>query len=115
MRERHQSHRGADNAAGRNGNSERHDRGQRRDSDLNLSAALIASRALLQTGVLVNRLAAIAVVIGLRESHGWRMRSLYAGLCNPDRLGEKHPRREKAADCAANCGTAKDHECLTLE
>ena len=112
MRERHRHHRGADNSVGRNGNSEHHDRGHRRNSDLNLSTALIASRALLQTGVLVNGLAAIAVVIGLRESHGRRRRSLYAGLGNPDRLGKKHPRHKKAADCAANCGTAKYHGSL---
>ena len=115
MRERHRHHCGADNRVGRNGNSQRQDRGQRRDSDLNLCTALIAGRALLQTGVLVNGLAAIAVVIGLRESHGRRRRSLYTRLCNPDRLGKKHPRREKAADRAANCGTDKYHECLTLK
>ena len=115
MRERHRHHRGADNSVGRNGNSERHYRGQRRDSDLNLCTALIAGRALLQTGVLVNGLAAIAVVIGLSEGHGGRRRSLDTRLCNPYRLGKKHPRREKAADRAANCGTAKYHECLTLK
>jgi hypothetical protein len=112
MRERHRHHRGADNSVGRNGNSERYDRGQRRDSDLNLCAALIAGRALLQTGVLVNGLATFAVVINLREGHGWRRRSLDTRLCNPDHLGKEHPCREKAADCAANCWTAKYHECL---
>ena len=115
MRERRRHRRGKDSAFGYRRNGERRDCGQHRDSDLNLRAALISGRALLQAGVLVNGLATIAVVIGLCKSHGRRRRGLDAGLGNPDRLGKKHPRREKAADCAANCGTAKDHECLTLK
>ena len=93
MRERDQSQRGADNGVGRNGNSEPLDCVHRRDSDLHLCTALIAGRALLQAGVLVNGLATIAVVIRLRKSHGWRRLSLDASLRDPDRLGKKHPRR----------------------
>ena len=84
MRERHRHQRGADNSVGRNGNSERHDRGQRRDSDLNLSAALIASRALLQTGVLVCR----AVAVRFLECHR-RPRLFNAGLRNTQPLGKE--------------------------
>jgi hypothetical protein len=45
-------------------------------------------------------------VTGWRKSHGWRRRNLDTGLCNADRLGKKHPCREKAADCTTNPGTA---------
>jgi hypothetical protein len=38
------------------------------------------------------------LVIRVRKGHGWRSRGLNAGLGNADRLGEKHPCREKAAD-----------------
>jgi hypothetical protein len=48
-------------------------------------------------------------VIGLRKRHGWRRRGLDAGMCNADRLGKKHPCREKATDCTTNSGTAKNH------
>jgi hypothetical protein len=78
-----------------------------------LGAGLIAGSVLLQAGILVDHLAAIAVVIGLPKGHGWRRRSLDAGLCNANRLGEKHPCREKAADCTTNSGTAKNHQSLT--
>lgn len=111
MRERHRRRRGKDTAFGYIRNGERCDCGQHGDSDMNLRAALIPGRALLQAGVLVNGLATIAVVIGLCKSHGRRRRGRDAGLGNPDRLGKKHPRGENAADCAANCGTAKYHEC----
>ena len=102
MRERHQRRRWKDSAFGNRRSGERRDCGQHRDSDLHLCTALIPGRALLQAGVLVNGLATIAVVIGLCKSHGRRRRGLDAGLGNPDRLGKKHPRRKKAADCAAN-------------
>ncbi len=113
MRQRHHRNRGASSAVGRSRNGKHGDDGHRRDSDLDLRAALIFRVALLQTGILVDGLGAIAVVIGLRERHGWRRRSLYASLCKANCLGEKHPRREKAADCTTKSGTAKDHQFLT--
>ena len=109
VRQRRQRNRGAGSANGCNWNGEHRDRGHRRDSELDLRAALIFRVALLQTGVLVDGLAAIAVVIGLCKGHGWRRRSLDTGMCKADRLGEKHPCREKAADFTTNSGTAKNH------
>ena len=81
--------------------------------DLDLSGSLIAGGVLLQAGVLVDRLFAIALVIRVGKGHGWRSRSLNAGLCNADRLGEKHPCRKKTADCTTKSRTAKYHEFLT--
>jgi hypothetical protein len=109
MRQRHQRNRRAGSAVGRNGNSKHRDGGHRGDGDLELGAVLISRVALLQAGILVDGLAAIAVVIGLCKGHGWRMRHLEAGLCYANRLGEKHPRRQKTADCTTNSGTAKNH------
>ncbi|MGH8760642.1 MAG: hypothetical protein ACREVW_14210 [Burkholderiales bacterium] len=80
--------------------------------DLDLSSALIAGGVLLQAGVLVDRLFAIALVIRVGKGHGRRLSGLDAGLCNADRLGEKHPCRKKAADCTTKSGTAKYHEFL---
>ena len=57
---------------------------------LDLRRTLIAGSVLLQAGILVDRLAAIALVIRVRKRHGWRLRSLDASLCNADRLREKH-------------------------
>jgi hypothetical protein len=113
MRQRHQRNRGAGSTVGPSRNNEHRDRRHRDNGDLELGAVLIPGGALLQTGVLVDGLAAIAVVFGLRKGHGWRMRRLEAGLCHANRLGEKHPYREKAADCTTNSGTAKDHQSLT--
>lgn len=109
MRDGHQRSRRAGIAVGRNGNSERRDGGHRRDSDLDLCAALIAGGVLLQAGVLVDGFFAITFVIRVRKGHGWRRRSLDAGMCNADRLGKKHCCREKAADCTTKSGTAEDH------
>src|SRR4029077_1284613 len=92
VRERRQRNGRADNANGCNWNCEHYDRGHRRDSDLDLGAALIASSVLLQAGILVDGLVTIAVVTGWRKSHGWRKRNLDTGLCNANRLGKKHPR-----------------------
>ena len=72
----------------RNGNSERRNRRHRGNLDLGLGAALIAGGAMLQAGVPVDHLAALAIVIGLREGHDWRRRRLDAGLRKADRLGE---------------------------
>jgi hypothetical protein len=113
MRERHQRNGRAGAAVGRNGNSEYRDGGHRCDSDLDLGAALIAGGVLLQAGILVDRLVAIAFVIRVRKDHDWRMRSRNASLCNANRLGEKHPCREKVADCTTNSGTAKHHKIPT--
>ena len=93
MRERRQCNCRADNENGRNWNSEHSDRGHRRDSNLNLGAALISRGVLLQAGIVVDRFVATALVIRVREGHSWRSRSLNAGLRNADRLGEKHHRR----------------------
>ena len=98
VRERHQRNGRAGAAVGRNGDSEHRDGGPRRDSDLDLGAALIAGGVLLQAGILVDRFVATALVIRVRKGHGWRLCSLHAGLCDADRLGEKHPCREKPAD-----------------
>lgn len=81
--------------------------------DLDLSGALIAGGVLLQAGVLVDRLFAIALVIRVRKGHSWRLRSLDAGLCNADRLSEKHRCRDKAAECTTNSRTVKYHKSLT--
>jgi len=51
-----------------------------------------------QTGVLVDGLAAMTVVIALRKRHAGRRRNGDARLCHPDRLGKKHPGHEQAAD-----------------
>jgi hypothetical protein len=48
-------------------------------------------------------------VICVRKGHRCRLRSLDAGLCDAERLSEKHPCRKKAADCKTNSGTAKNH------
>ena len=114
MRAIHPRGHGVGNAVRRNGNAERRDHWHRRDSDLDLGAALISSGVLLQAGVLVYRFVAITFLMDVRKRHGWRQRSPDAGLCNADRLGEKHPCHKKAADCATNSGTAKYHESLTL-
>ena len=98
MRERHQRSRGKDNAFGYRRHRERRDCRQHRDSDLNLRAALIPSRALQQTGVLVEGLAAMTVVIALRKRHVGGGRDDDARLCHPDRLGKKHPGHEQAAN-----------------
>ena len=71
-------------------NSQHREPGHLGHCDLDLSCALIAGRVLLQAGILVDSLFAIAFVIRVRKGHGWRLRSLGAGLCNADRLGEKH-------------------------
>ena len=109
MRERDQRNGRAGTAVGRHGNAQYRNGGHRRNRDLGLGSALIFGVALLQTGVLVDSLAAIAVVIVLRKRHGWRRRGLDAGICNADRLGKKHPCREEAAHCTTNSGTAKNH------
>ncbi|MEK6212020.1 MAG: hypothetical protein AABM64_16900 [Pseudomonadota bacterium] len=109
MRQRRQRNGRAGTANGYNWNSEHRDRGHRRDSELDLGAALIAGGVLLQAGILVDCVGAIAFVIRVRKGHGWRLRSLGAGLCNADRLGEKRPCYEKAADCTTNPETAKNH------
>ncbi len=113
VRQRRHRNGRAGTAVGRNGNSEHRDRGHCRDRDLDLGAALIAGGVLLQAGILVDRLVAIALVIRVRKGHGWRLPSLGAGLCNADRLGEKHRCRDKAADCTTNSRTVKYHESLT--
>ena len=110
MRERHQRNGLAGTAIRRHRNAQYRDGGHRRNRDLGLGSALIFSVALLQTGVLVDSLAAIAVVIALRKRHGRRRRGLDAGICNADRLGKKHPRREEAADCTTNSETAENHQ-----
>ena len=89
MRERHQRNGGTGSADRCDWNSEHRDRGHRRDSDLDLPAALIFRVALLQTGVLVDGLAAILVVIGLRKGHGRRLRHTDAGMDSTDRLCEQ--------------------------
>lgn len=81
--------------------------------DLDLSGALIAGGVLLQAGVLVDRLYAIALVIRVGKGHGRRLSGLDAGLCNADRLGEKHRCRDEAADCKTNSRTVKYHESRT--
>jgi len=58
-----------------------------------LGVALIASSVLLQAGILVDGLVAIAFLMGVRKRHGWRLSSLDARLCNAYRLCEKHHRR----------------------
>jgi len=93
VRERHQRNGQADNANGRNGNSQYRDRGHRRDSDLDLCTALISRSELLQAGILVDRLIAFAFLMRDRKRHSWRLRSLDARLGNADRMGEKHHRR----------------------
>ena len=98
MRERHQRSRGKDSAFGCSRNGQRRDCGQHRDSDLNLRAALVPGRAMQQTGVLVDGLAAMTAVIALRKRHAGRRRNGDARLCHPDRLGKKHPGHEQAAD-----------------
>ena len=112
MRERHQRSRGKDSAFGYRRHRERRDCRQHRDSDLNLRAALIPGRAMQQTGVLVEGLAAMTAVIALRKSHVGRRRDGDARLCHANRLGKKHPGHEQAAECATNSGTAKDHGTL---
>ena len=77
--------------------------------DLDLSGTLIAGGVLLQAGILVDRFVAIGSVICVRKGHRCRLRSLDAGLCDAERLSEKHPCRKKAADCKTNSGTAKNH------
>ena len=114
MRKRYQRNGRAGTAVGRHRNAQYRDGGHRRNLDLGLGSALIFGVALLQTSVLVDSLAAIAVVIALRKRHGRRRRGLDAGICNADCLGKKHPCREEAADCTTNCGTAKRHESLNL-
>ena len=109
MRERHQQNGRAGPAIGCDGNGEHGHGGHCRNSDLKLRTALIAGGALLQTGVLIDCLAAIAVVIRLRKRHRWRRRSLEAGMRNADRLGEKHPCHENAADCTTNPQAVKSH------
>ena len=113
MRERHQRNGWAGTAVGRHRNTEHREHGHRRDRNFYLRAALIFGVALLQTGVLVDSLAAIAVVIALRKRHGRRRRGLDAGICNADRLGKKHPCREEAADCTTNSETAENHQSLS--
>ena len=98
MRERHQCSRGKHSAFGCRRNGERRDCRQHRDSHLNLRAALIPGRAMQQTGVLVEGLAAMTAVIALRKSHVYRRRDGDARLCHADRLGKKHPGHEQAAD-----------------
>jgi hypothetical protein len=93
VRERHQRNSRADNANGRNWNSEHRNRGHRRDSDLGLGAALISRSVLLQAGILVDRLGAITFLMGVRKCHRWRLSGLDARLSDADRLGEKHHRR----------------------
>jgi len=94
-------------------NSQHREPGHLGHCDLDLSGALIAGGVLLQAGILVDRLFAIAFVIRVCKSHGRRLSGLDAGLCNADRLGEKHCCREKLADCTTKSGTAKYHESLT--
>ena len=113
MRERHQRNGRAGTAVGRHRNAQYRDGGHRRNRDLGLGSALIFGVALLQTGVLVDGLAAIAVVIVLRKRHSRRRRGLDAGICNADRLGKKHPCREEAADCTTNSETAENHQSLS--
>jgi hypothetical protein len=107
MRERNLRNGRAGPALGRDRNSEHGHVGHRRDSGLELSTVLIAGSAVLQAGVLVDGFAAI--VIRLREGHGWRGCGPDAGMRNADRLGKEHPCREKAADCTTSSGTAKNH------
>jgi hypothetical protein len=113
VRERHQRNGRTDNANRHNWDSEHRDRWHRRDSDLDLSAALISRSVLLQAGILVDRLVAIVFLMRVRKRHSWRLSSLDARLCNADRLGEKHPRREKTADCTTKSGTTKHHKIST--
>lgn len=112
MRERHQRNGLAGTAIRRHRNAQYRDGGHRRNRDLGLGSTLIFRVALLQTGVLVDSLAAIAVVIVLRKCHGRRRRGLDAGICNADCLGKKHPCREEAADCTTISEIAKDHQSL---
>ena len=98
MCERHQRNSRANNANGRNGNCEHRDRGHCRDSDLDLGAALISRGVLLQAGILVDPLVAIVFMMRVRKRHGRRLSRFDACLRNTDRLGEKHPRRQKTAD-----------------
>lgn len=113
MRQRRQRNGRAGTANGCNWNSEHRDRGHCRDRDLHLGAALIAGGVLLQAGILIDRFVAITFVIRVRKGHSWRLRSHDAGLCDADRLSEKHRCCDNAADCTTNSGTAKYHESLT--
>ena len=115
MCQRRQRNGRADNANGRNWDSEHRDRGHRRDGGLNLGAALISRGVLLQAGILVDRLVAIVFLMRVRKRHSWRLSSLDARLCNADRLGEKHPCRENAADYTTKSGTAKYHKSLNFK
>ena len=110
MRERHQRNGLAGTAIRRHRNAQYRDGGHRRNRDLGLGSTLIFRVALLQTGVLVDSLAAIAVVIALRKRHGRRRRGLNAGICDADCLGKKHPCREEAADCTTSSKTAENHQ-----
>ena len=94
-------------------NSQHRESGHLGHCDLDLSGALITGGVLLQAGILVNCLFAIALVIRVGKGHGRRLSGLDAGLCNADRLGEKHRCRDKAADCTTNPETAKNHKSLT--
>ena len=113
MRKRHQRNGRAGPDVACDGDGEHGHVGHRRDGDLKLRTALIAGGALLQTGVLVDGFAAIAVVIRFCKRHGWRGHGPDAGMRNADRLGKEHPCREKAADCTTSSGTAKNHQSLT--
>lgn len=109
MRERREYGRGIRDRVRHYGNAKHRGRRHRRDSDLNLGTALITSRVLLQAGVPVDSLVAIAFLMCVRKRHGWRLRSLDARLCNADRLGEKHRCRDETADCTTNSRTVKCH------
>lgn len=96
----------------RDRNNQYSEPGKLGDRDLDLSGTLIAGSVLLQARVLVDRLVAIAFVIRLRKGHSWRLHNLDTGLCDADRLGEKHRRRNYAANRTTKSETAKYHESL---
>ena len=84
------------------------------DRDLCLSGTLVAGSVLLQARVPVDRFVAIAFVIGLRKGHSWGLHNFETGLCDADRLAEKHRRRNYAANRTTKSETARYHESLNL-